>query len=791
MRSYLFGIFAFALAGCATAPDAPDQNLGQPTADAQSQEDQVVADLISRMSLERKVAQLIQPQINSFTVEDMQRYRFGSYLNGGNGGPGDDEYAPASDWLALADQMWAASMEPLPGDEPAIPTMWGTDAVHGHTNIIGATIFPHNIGLGATRDPDLVRRIAQATAVEIEVTGMDWNFSPTVAVARDDRWGRAYESFSEDPEIVSQFGAAFVEGLQGRLGEDDRLGEGRVIATAKHFFGDGGTERGVDQGDVNGDLDALKQVHVLPYVAAIEAGVETIMASFNSINGRKMHGNEALLTGVLRDELGFDGLVVGDWNGHGQVAGCTVTDCPQSLLAGLDIYMVPDAWKGLLETLIAQVEDGTIPQSRLDTAVSRVLKMKYRAGLLDENAVRPAERGFADALDLLGSAEHRAIAREAVAKSQVLIKNQGVLPLRADSTVLVAGAAADSIAQASGGWTLTWQGGGELTNDFFPGASSIYAGIATAIEQGGGRVSLSATGEYVDRPDVAIVVFGEQPYAEFAGDKRDLVFRDEEGLKLLQAFAEDDIPTVAVFLSGRPLWMNREINAADAFLAAWLPGSEGGGVADVLFGAHDATGRLSFSWPLECQGTPVNGRDGALFPLGYGLSFADDGARAALDETCAALVAGDSLDWLTSGRLGDGVSARAGEADLPQLRGQTELVAARGVDRDAQEDAREITFQPGGRLTFDGPGTDEAYRIVYELFERPEGQVSVGSGDQTFDATAELSVAAGKGWREMVLTRACMSELSNTLSFESDGPLTLRVHTIVRESLGDDVECSF
>lgn len=791
MRSCLLGFTVLAMAGCATTPDAPDQNLGQTTTVAQSQEDQVVADLISRMSLERKVAQLIQPQINSFTVEDMRRYRFGSYLNGGNGGPGDDEFAPASDWLALADQMWAASMEPLPGDEPAIPTMWGTDAVHGHTNIIGATIFPHNIGLGATRDPDLVRRIAQATAVEIEVTGMDWNFSPTVAVARDDRWGRAYESFSEDPEIVSQFGAAFVEGLQGRVGDDDRLGEGRVIATAKHFFGDGGTERGVDQGDVNGDLDALKQVHVLPYVAAIEAGVETIMASFNSINGRKMHGNEALLNGVLRDELGFDGLVVGDWNGHGQVAGCTVTDCAQSLLAGLDIYMVPDAWQGLLETLVAQVEDGTIPQSRLDAAVSRVLKLKYRAGLLDENAVRPAERALANALDLLGSAEHRAIAREAVAKSQVLIKNEGVLPLRADSTVLVAGAAADSIAQASGGWTLTWQGGGELTNDFFPGASSIYAGIATAIEQGGGQVSLSATGAYVDRPDVAIVVFGEQPYAEFAGDKRDLVFRDEEGLKLLRAFAEDDIPTVAVFLSGRPLWMNREINAADAFVAAWLPGSEGGGVADILFGAHEVKGRLSFSWPLDCQGSPVNGPDGALFPLGYGLSFADEAAFAELDETCSALAAGDSLTWFASGRLGDGVSVRAGEADLPQMRGLTERVSSRGVDRDAQEDAREIVFQPGGRLTLAGPGSGEAYRITYQVFERPAGNVIIGSGDQTFDATAELSVAAGKGWRELVLTEACLPELGNTLSIASDGALTLHVHTIVREDLGDAVECSF
>ncbi|MEL6664391.1 MAG: glycoside hydrolase family 3 N-terminal domain-containing protein, partial [Pseudomonadota bacterium] len=377
---------------------------------ASASEDAIVADLVSRMSLERKVAQLIQPQINSFTAEDMERYRFGSFLNGGNGGPGGDEFAPALEWLALADEMWDASTAPLPDGEPVIPTMWGTDAVHGHTNIVGATIFPHNIGLGATRDADLIRRIGHATAVEIEVTGIDWNFSPTIAVAQDDRWGRTYESYSEDPAIVAELGAALVEGLQGKVGSEDRLGAGRVLSTAKHFFGDGGTEQGVDQGDVNGDLEDLKPIHVSPYVAAIDAGVESIMASFNSINGRKMHGNKALLTDVLRGELGFDGLVVGDWNGHGQVAGCSVTDCAQSLLAGLDIYMVPDDWKGLMETLIAQVQDGTIPEARLDDAVSRVLRMKLRAGLLGDAAARPSERPGAGDLSLLGSPEHRELA---------------------------------------------------------------------------------------------------------------------------------------------------------------------------------------------------------------------------------------------------------------------------------------------------------------------------------------------------------------------------------------------
>ena len=586
---------ATSLGACTTVPNAAS-TVSTPAA---ANEADVVADLLSRMSVERKVAQLIQPQINSFTAEDMERYRFGSYLNGGNGGPYGDEFAPASEWLRLADEMYDASVNPLPNGEPAIATMWGTDAVHGHSNVVGATIFPHNIALGATGDADLVRRIGHATAIEIEVTGIDWNFSPTVAVAQDDRWGRTYESYSENPDLVAKLGAALVEGLQGTKGAGDYLGDGRVIATAKHFFGDGGTDQGVDQGDVNGDIEALIDLHGRPYPATIAAGVEAVMASFNSINGTKMHGNQPLLTDVLRGRMGFDGLVVGDWNGHGQIKGCTVTDCPQSLMAGLDIYMVPDDWKPLMDSLVAQVRDGTIPMERLDEAVARVLRVKQRAGLIGADAKRPSERGVAGRFDLLASTEHRALAREAVAKSQVILKNNGVLPLKAGGNVLVAGSAADDIGRASGGWTLEWQGGSkdQLPRERFPNASSIWDGIRENVAASGGTATLSEDGSFTSRPDVAVVVFGERPYAEFAGDQRDLVFRDEEGLKLLRQYSEAGIPAVAVFLSGRPLWMNRELNVADAFVASWLPGSEGAGVADVLTGKREATGRLSFSWP--------------------------------------------------------------------------------------------------------------------------------------------------------------------------------------------------
>ncbi|WP_338503818.1 glycoside hydrolase family 3 N-terminal domain-containing protein [Sphingomonas kaistensis] len=754
-------------------------------------EDTRLAALLARMSLERKVAQLIQPQINSVTPEEMRTYRYGSYLNGGNGGPYGNEYAPAADWLKLADEMWDASTAPLPGGEPAIPAIWGTDAVHGHTNVVGATIFPHNIGLGAARDPDLVRRIGAATAAEIAATGIDWNFSPTVAVAQDDRWGRTYESYSEDPDIAAELGAALVQGLQGKAQPGGRIGEGHVIATAKHFFGDGGTAQGVDQGNVDGDLKTLEAIHARPYPAAIAAGVEAVMASFNSINGTKMHGNKPLLTGLLRGTMGFTGVVVGDWNGHAQIPGCTNSNCPQALLAGLDIYMVPDDAKALHASLLAQVKDGTIPMARLDEAVTRVLRMKLRAGLLDPSAKRPSERVNGGKLALLGSPQHRALAREAVAKSQVLLKNDGVLPLKAGASILVAGRAADDIAQASGGWTLTWQGGEDLTNARFPGATSIWSGLKAAASEGGGAATLSADGSYTKKPDVAVVVFGEKPYAEFAGDLKDLVFADDEGLTLLRKFRAAGIRTVAVFLSGRPLWMNREMNAADAFVASWLPGGEGAGVADFLYGRRPATGRLSFSWPAACTGQPVNGTEGALFQRGYGLSFGQAVPAARLPETCAILDA-RSAEWFDLGRIGTGITVRGGDVALANLRGSGGGITARGVDRNRQEDAREIIFTPGATLTFTDAGRGTGgFRILYELADAPTVPVTMSTGGKTIDVTAGLTTSAGKGWREMIITGACAPGTGRSLSITSAGPLTLRIARIARQDIPAGVECSF
>ena len=727
--------------------------------------------LLAHMSLPHKVAQLIQPDIASITPADMQAYRFGSYLNGANSGPGHDIKAKPAAWLALADAMWAASRAPLPDGEPVIPTLWATDAVHGHSHLGGATIFPHNIALGATHDTALVRRIGEATATEIAVTGVDWTFAPTLAVVQDVRWGRSYESFGADPALVSRMGVAMVDGLQGDNGTDGFLDQRHVLATLKHFIGDGGTG-GKDEGDTRGDLDQLIALHAPPYVATIAAGGQTVMASFSSINGQKMHGNKALLTGLLRDRLGFDGLVVGDWNAHGQVPGCTNADCPQALLAGLDIYMVPDDWRALYAALLREVHDGTIPQARLDEAVRRILRVKLRYGLFDKP--EPSHRALAGDWALLGSAEHRTLAREAVARSLVLLKNDGVLPIRSGAHILVAGSAADSIARQSGGWTINWQGGTEFTNADFPGATSVYAGIAAAARAGGGDAVLSPDGSFQTRPDVAVVVFGEKPYAEYAGDVPDLAFRDEEGLRLIGKLRAAHIPTVAVLLSGRPLWTGREMADADAFVAGWLPGSEGEGLADVLVGdaqghpVHDFTGTLAFAWPASCRSG-----DAPLFAIGEGGSYARPPALRTAAQSCD-LIAPEALGQtvLFDRFLRQGVIANAtdatGSRDLPRFAGAGTSNALRVTpfDLTAQEDARRVVWSGPADLTLHWSVTEQwpahgQVRLRVMVPSAPVGPVTLGTDcadcHRTVDLTSSFALAAGKGWRTIDIPVSCLA----------------------------------
>ena len=585
-----------------------------------------VDEVLGRMTLEEKVGQIIQADITTIRPEDLLHYPLGAILNGGDQRPGGDNHAPPQAWLALADAFYDAAKA---RSGTYVPLLWGTDAVHGHNNIPGATIFPHNIALGAARDPDLVRRIGAATAAEMAVTGQDWTFAPTVAVAQDARWGRTYESYSSDPTIVAALGAALVEGLQGKIGSGDFLRNGHVLATAKHFLGDGGTRGGKDQGDAEVSEAVLRDVHAAGYAAALAAGVQTVMASFSSWHGQKMHGNHALLTDVLKSRMGFDGFVIGDWDAHAQVPGCSKDSCPAAINAGLDMFMAPDRWKELYANTLAQAKAGQIPMDRLDDAVRRILRVKARAGLF--GAPRPSERTYAGQIGLLGSADHRALARQAVRESLVLLKNDGLLPLRRDARVLVTGNAADDIGRQSGGWTLSWQGQGN-TNADFPHGQSIFAGIREAVSQGGGAAVLSPDGRFIDKPDVAIVVFGETPYAEGKGDRRSLDYSvdDRQTLEVLQRLNQAGVPTVSVFLSGRPLRVDPEIAASRAFVAAWLPGTEGGGVADLLFRGHDGTiandfrGRLSFPWP----GVQSTAADAVAFPIGYGLRYSADGNNA-------------------------------------------------------------------------------------------------------------------------------------------------------------------
>jgi beta-glucosidase len=597
-----------------------------------------VAELLAALSLEAKVGQVIQADIGRVTPEQVRAYRLGSVLAGGNAGPNRRDLAPAADWLALADALYDASMSSE--GEPRIPVLWGIDAVHGHNNIVGATLFPHNIALGAARNPELVRRIGEITAREIRVTGQDWTFAPALSVARDDRWGRTYESYSEDPELVRVYAAAMIEGLQGPPGAEDFARGEHVLATAKHFVGDGGTFEGRDRGDTRAPESELRRIHAAGYLAAIPAGVQTVMVSYSSWQGAKLHGHAGLLSGVLKQRFGFAGLVVGDWDGHGHVRGCSNASCAAALNAGVDVFMAPGSWQRLFANTRAQVQSGEIPIARLDDAVRRVLRVKLRAGLLE--AGRPSSRPLAGRFELLGAPGHRAVARQAVRESLVLLKNEGrLLPLRPDQRVLVTGRSADDVARQSGGWTLTWQGT-KLSAQDFPGAQSIWAGIHAAVSAAGGSAELSADGSFAQRPDVAIAVYGEDPYAEYRGDVETLEYRPAEkgDLELLRRLRAAGIPVVSVFLSGRPLWVNPELNASTAFVAAWLPGSEGGGIADVLFRkrdgsvAHDFKGRLAFSWPRTPLQIANRGEPGETpqFAFGYGLTYGDVGDLPRLPE---------------------------------------------------------------------------------------------------------------------------------------------------------------
>jgi beta-glucosidase len=563
-----------------------------------------VNDLLSRMTLDEKIGQMTQADRNYLSTDnDIATYNLGSLLSGGGSSPSPN--TPQA-WADMYDHYQSIALSNRLG----IPIIYGIDAVHGHNNVYGATIFPHNIGLGATRNPALLNQIGQITAQEVAGTGIDWTFAPCLCVARDDRWGRTYESYGEDPSIAQSF-TTIINGLQGT----SLNAPGSILATAKHWIGDGGTTGGVDQGNTQISEQQLRNIHMPPYVDAIQKGVGSVMISYSSWNGQKMHGNKYLITDVLKTELGFKGFVVSDWAGINQLPGDYASDVRTSINAGIDMIMVPDNYKLFIDTLRNEVNLGNVPLSRIDDAVSRILTKKFELGLFEKPYT---DRTYTAAI---GSASHRAVARDAVRQSLVLLKNQNsLLPLsKSVKKVFVAGKNADNIGNQSGGWTISWQGSsGNIT----PG-TTILQGIKNTVSPGT-IVTYNQRGQGIDSTyNAAIVVIGETPYAEGQGDNTTLSLSRED-LTVLSNIKRSGVPIVTVMVSGRPLIVTSQLPDWSAFVAAWLPGTEGNGVADVLFGDYKFTGKLPVTWPKAVSQEPINYGDPTydpLYPFGFGLTY--------------------------------------------------------------------------------------------------------------------------------------------------------------------------
>jgi len=597
---------------------------------------QKVKTMLSRMSLDQKIGQMTLTERIFVTPEDVKNHHLGGILSCGGSHPGNN--LPA-DWVAMNDAYWAASMVE---DEQhlAIPVLYGVDAIHGNSSIRGATVFPHNIGLGATRDPELIRQVATITAREVLAAGIEWTFAPNLAVARNIHWGRTYESYSEEPAIASAYVLEFVKGIQADLGTDS------VIACAKHWVGDGGTTHGINQGETTLVEDELQHIHIAPHRAAIDSGVLSIMASFNSWNGDKCHGHKYLLTEVLKNELKFHGFVISDWDGIDYLSEDYHDAVALAVNAGIDMFMVSENWKKFIGLLKQHVKRGSISMKRIDDATRRILGVKFAYGLFDK--ARPADRFWSNH-ESFGGPEHRAVAREAVRKSLVLLKNdRSLLPLDRTARVIVAGKNAHDRGNQCGGFTLTWQG--KSGNKHLEGGTSVWEGISQVAPNAMLSADADGTDADQDLHDIAIVVIGEKPYAEGLGDIRngdhliveagsqikgsmnilqpygntlELARLHPEDLRTIKTITAKGIPVVVVMISGRPMVVNKELEKSTAFVAAWLPGSEGQGVADVLFGDFDFQGKLSFSWPKNTDDIPAKSDSDRrpLFPYGYGMTY--------------------------------------------------------------------------------------------------------------------------------------------------------------------------
>jgi beta-glucosidase len=599
----LTGATVATLAACGPPPVSsaalPYQDPALPVADR-------VTDLLARMTLDDKIGQMTQAERAAITPAQLTQYRVGSVLSGGGSGPAQN--TPAA-WADMYDNFQRGALAaPL-----QIPMIYGIDAVHGNNNVASSTIFPHNIGLGATRDPALAERIGRATAEEVTGAGQDWTFAPCLCVARNDRWGRTYESFGEKPEIATSM-TTVIDGLQGPA----LNGPASVLATAKHYIGDGGTTGGTDQGNTAITEAELRAVHLPPFAAAVQRKVGSVMISFSSWNGAKLHGSKYLVTDLLKGELGFTGFTVSDWAAIDQLdgrTGFTQAEVVTSVNAGLDMIMVPNDWQLFLGYLRAAVQAGQIPMTRIDDANRRILTKKFELGLFE----RPyADRTYASTI---GSAAHRTLARQAVRESQVLLKNAGgVLPLaKSGGKIFVAGKSADDLGNQSGGWTSTWQGASGSTI----AGTSIVQGIRNAVGSGT-TVTYQRDGTGIDSSyRAAIAVVGETPYAEGEGDRPGSMSLDATDQATLARLRAAGVPVIVVLVSGRPLDVAADLGGWNALVAAWLPGSEGAGVADVLFGDFAPVGKLPVTWMQSAAQQPVNDGDGKtpLFPYGFGLTY--------------------------------------------------------------------------------------------------------------------------------------------------------------------------
>jgi beta-glucosidase len=608
--------------------------------------DQRVNDLLSRMTFGEKIEQMMQVELSvvQYTPSILTANIFGSVISGGGESPAAGN-RPLN-WANMYDMLQSYALN----TRLKIPIIYGIDAVHGHNTVYGATIFPHNIGMGCTRNPELAKKAARITAMEVAATGIDWTFGPCIAVPRDERWGRTYEGFGETPELAQLFGSSEIRGFQG----DSLSSSTSILACAKHYLGDGGTTGGIDQGDTQGDSATIRKLFLPGYISAVDSGVGSIMVSFSSIDGQKMSSSKHWITDVLKNELGFKGFVVSDWKAIDQLTS-NYTDCvEQSINAGIDMIMLPDRYVDFHNAMDSLISQGKIDTARVDDAVKRILAIKFKLGLF--------ERPFTNRslIDSVGSAGHRAVARQCVRESMVLLKKKdGILPLRkTNARILVAGSNANDIGNQCGGWTITWQGGsGNITI-----GTTILQGIKNAAPSD--SIKYSITGNFTNTSaDYSVVVIGEQPYAEYLGDRTDLNISPTD-VNLVKKMKSYGAPVVVILVSGRPLILEKISHFSDVIIAAWLPGTEGAGVADVLFGDYQPKGRLSQTWPKSMSQIPINFGDSIYFPLcdyGFGLDTLADSPIGSPPVCLSAIITPDAkhFELTFNKRMKDPSSAQA------------------------------------------------------------------------------------------------------------------------------------